>query len=166
MQCSVHNQCSDLFICIMNYLHILCIFFMVSSCVLCMTLIVFICMYFGLFICTNLVDVISLFFMIFSFHLLNFGKNQLVSNKNRPELATPVFKKPTDLSVKPTTFIGKTGCISVLIFTVPQLSPVHFCPRGSDFSCRIFDTAEEYSDGQRILFVQVGLVPSRLDMGG
>jgi hypothetical protein len=41
-----------------------------------------------------------------------------------------------------------------------------FLPRGSDFSCRIFDTAEEYSDGQRILFVQVGLVPSRLDMGG
>jgi hypothetical protein len=94
-----------------------------------MTLIVFICMYFGLFICTNLVDVMSLFFMIFSFHLLNFGKNQLVSNKNRLELVTPVFKKPTDLSVKPTAFIGKTGCISVfLIFTVPQLSPVRFCP--------------------------------------
>jgi hypothetical protein len=67
--------------------------FMVLSCVLCMTLIVFICVYFRLFICINLVDVMSLFFMIFSFHLLNFGKNQLVSNKNRSELATPVFRK-------------------------------------------------------------------------
>jgi hypothetical protein len=93
MQCSMRNQCSDLFTCIMDYLHVLCMILMVLSCVLCMTLIVFIYMYYGLFTCTNLVDVMSLFFMVFSFHLLNFGKNWSVSGKNRPELTTPVFEK-------------------------------------------------------------------------
>jgi hypothetical protein len=31
--------------------------------------------------------------MVFSFHLLNFGKNWPVFGKNRPELTTPVFEK-------------------------------------------------------------------------
>jgi hypothetical protein len=45
MQCSMCNQCSDLFTCIMNYLHVLCMIFMVLSCVLCMTLMIFIYVY-------------------------------------------------------------------------------------------------------------------------
>jgi hypothetical protein len=57
MQCSMRNQCSGLFICIMNYLHVLCMIFMVFNYVLCMTLMVFIYVYYGLFVCTNLVDV-------------------------------------------------------------------------------------------------------------
>jgi hypothetical protein len=69
MQCSMHNQCSDLFTCIMNYLHVLCMIFMVLSCVLCMTLMLFIYVYYGLFACANLVDVMLLFFTVFSFHL-------------------------------------------------------------------------------------------------
>jgi hypothetical protein len=47
MQCSMHNQCSGLFICIMNYLHVLCMIFMVLSCVLCMTLMVCIYVYYN-----------------------------------------------------------------------------------------------------------------------
>jgi hypothetical protein len=87
MQCSMRNQCSDLFTRIIDYLHILCMIFMVFSCVLCMTLMVFMYVYYGLFTCTNLVDVMLLFFMIFSFNLPNFGKNQSVSDKkNHPEL--------------------------------------------------------------------------------
>jgi hypothetical protein len=88
MQCSMHNQCSDLFTRIIDYLHILYMIFMVLSCVLCMTLMVFMYVYYGLFTCTNLVDVMLLFFMIFSFNLPNFGKNQSVSGKNHPELIT------------------------------------------------------------------------------
>jgi hypothetical protein len=65
MQCSMRNQCSGLFTCIMNYLHVLCMIFMVLSCVLCMTLMVFIYVYYGLFICTNLIDVMSLFSWFF-----------------------------------------------------------------------------------------------------
>jgi hypothetical protein len=65
MQCSMRNQCSGLFTCIMNYLYVLCIIFMVLSCVLCMTLMVFIYVYYELFACTNLVDVMSLFFTVF-----------------------------------------------------------------------------------------------------
>jgi hypothetical protein len=93
MQCSMANQCSDLLTCIMDYLHILCMILMVLSCVLCMTLMVFSYVYYGLFTYTNLVDVISLFFTVFSFHLPNFGKNRSVSDKNRPELAMLVFRK-------------------------------------------------------------------------
>jgi hypothetical protein len=70
MQCSMHNQCSDLFTCIMNYLHILYIIFMVLSYVLYMILMLFIYMYYKLSVCTNLVDGISLFFTVFSFNLL------------------------------------------------------------------------------------------------
>jgi hypothetical protein len=120
MQCNMCNQCSGLFTCIMDYLHVLCMILMVLSCVLCMTLIVFIYMYYGLFTCTNLVDVMSLFFTVFSFHLSNFGINQPVSSKNRPVLAMPVFGKTG-------RFISQTGYISVfLVFTVPPSSPVRF----------------------------------------
>jgi hypothetical protein len=61
MQCSMGNQCSDLFIYIINYLHVLCIIFMVLSYVLCITLMMFIYVYYGLFAYTNLIDIISLF---------------------------------------------------------------------------------------------------------
>jgi hypothetical protein len=61
MQCIMRNQCSGLFTCIMNYLHVLCMIFMVLSYVLCMTLIVFIYVYYELFACTNLVNIMSLF---------------------------------------------------------------------------------------------------------
>jgi hypothetical protein len=49
----------------MNYLHVLYIILMVWICV-CMTLIVFIYVYYGLFAYINLVEVMSLFFMVFS----------------------------------------------------------------------------------------------------
>jgi hypothetical protein len=52
----------------MAYLHVLCMILVVLSCVLCMTLMVFIYMYYGLFACINLVDVMPLFSMVFSFH--------------------------------------------------------------------------------------------------
>jgi hypothetical protein len=65
IQCSMHNQCSGLFTCIMNYLHILYMIFMVLSCVLCMTLMMFIYVYYELFVCINLVDVILLFYGFF-----------------------------------------------------------------------------------------------------
>jgi hypothetical protein len=38
--------------------------------------------------------------MIFSFHLPIFDKNRLISGKIRPEIATPIFEKITDLSGK------------------------------------------------------------------
>jgi hypothetical protein len=65
MQYSMCNQYNGLFICIMNYLYVLCIILMVLSGVLYMTLMVFIYVYYGLFACTNLVVVIPLFFMVF-----------------------------------------------------------------------------------------------------
>jgi Na+/alanine symporter len=74
MQCSMRNQCSGLFICIMNYLHVLCMILMVLNCVLCMTLIVFIDVYYGLFACTNLVDVMPLFSQFFV-PFINFQQN-------------------------------------------------------------------------------------------
>jgi hypothetical protein len=67
MQCSMRSQCSGLFICIMDYLHVLCMIFMVLSYILYMTLMMFIYMYYRLFVCTNLVDVMPLFSMVFSF---------------------------------------------------------------------------------------------------
>jgi hypothetical protein len=104
----------------MNYLHVLCMIFMVLSCVLCMTLMVFIYVYYGLFACTNLVDVMSLLFMVFSFHLLIFDKNRPGSDKNCPEIATPVFFKTG-------RFIGETGrFIGVPGLTVPPSSLVRF----------------------------------------
>jgi hypothetical protein len=68
MQCSMRNQCSGLFICIMDYLHVLYMILMVLSCVLCMTLMMFIYVYYGLFTCTNLVDGMLLFPTVLSFH--------------------------------------------------------------------------------------------------
>jgi hypothetical protein len=49
----------------MNYLHVLCMIFMVLRCVLCMTLMVFIYVYYKLFACTNLVDIMLLFSQFF-----------------------------------------------------------------------------------------------------
>jgi hypothetical protein len=56
-----------------------------------MTLMVFIYVYYELFACTNLVDVMSLFFTVFSFHLPIFDKNWPAPSKNRPNVATPIF---------------------------------------------------------------------------
>jgi hypothetical protein len=75
----------------MNYLYVPCIIFMILSCVLYMTLMIFIYLYYGLFACINLVDDHVVVFTVFSFHLPIFNKNQSVSSKNRPEVATPVF---------------------------------------------------------------------------
>jgi hypothetical protein len=102
MQCSMCNQCSCLYTCIMDYLHVLCIILMVLSCVLCITLMVFIYMYYGLFACTNLVDVMPLFSTVFSFHLPIFGKI-------RPEIATTNFRKITALSVKSADNLPKSA---------------------------------------------------------
>jgi hypothetical protein len=63
------DQCSGLFTCIMNYLYVLYMILLVLSCVLYMNLIVFIYVYYGLFAYINLVDVMPLFFTVFSFHL-------------------------------------------------------------------------------------------------
>jgi hypothetical protein len=124
---SMCNQCSGLFICIIDYLYVLCMILMILSCVLCMTLKVFIYVYYGLFACTNLVDVISLFFTVFSVHLPNFDKNRLVSGKNRPELATPVFGKTVRFIGQTGRFIGEINRISVFpVFTVPPSSSVRF----------------------------------------
>jgi hypothetical protein len=87
----MRNQYSGLFSCVMDYLHILCMILMVLSCVLCMTLMVFIYAYYRLFACTNLVDVMSLFFHSFLVPFTIFDKKQPFSNKNRPDIATPVF---------------------------------------------------------------------------
>jgi hypothetical protein len=62
MQYNLNNQCSDLFTCIIYYLHVIYMILIVLSCVLCMTLMVFIYVYYGLFTYTNLVNVIPLFF--------------------------------------------------------------------------------------------------------
>jgi hypothetical protein len=113
MQCSIHNQYSVLFTCIIDYLHVLCMILMILSCVLCMTLMIFIYVYYRLFAYTNLVDVMSLFFTVFSFYLPNFSKNRPISDKNPPEIATPIFRK--------------TGRISVFrVFTVTPLFLVSF----------------------------------------
>jgi hypothetical protein len=85
------DQCSGLFTCIMDYLHVLCMILMVFSCVLCMTLMLFIYVYYGLFACINLVDVIPLFFTVFSFHLLIFSIIRPVSGKIRSKIATSIF---------------------------------------------------------------------------
>jgi hypothetical protein len=73
---------------------------MVLSCVLCMSLIVFIYVYHELFVCSNLVDVISLFFTVFSFHLPIFNKIRLISAQTARKSSHRFSKKPSDLSVK------------------------------------------------------------------
>jgi hypothetical protein len=113
MQCSMHNQCSGLFTCIMDYLHVLCMILMVLNCVLCMTLMVFIYVYYGLFACTNLVDAMPLFFMVFSFHLPIFGKNHLVSCKIRPKITMAIFRKNRRFIGEVGRLIAKTGRILV-----------------------------------------------------
>jgi hypothetical protein len=65
MQYNMRNQYSGLFICILDYLYVLYMILMILSCVLCMTLMVFIYVYYELFAYTNLVDIMSLFFMVF-----------------------------------------------------------------------------------------------------
>jgi hypothetical protein len=64
----MRNQYSGLFTCIIDYLYVLCMTLMVWICVLCVTLMLFIYVYYGLFACINLVDAISLFSTVFSFH--------------------------------------------------------------------------------------------------
>jgi hypothetical protein len=120
MQCGIRNQCSCLFICIMNYLYVLCMILMVLSCVLYMTLILFIYMYYGLFTCTNLVDVIPLFFTVFSFHLPIFDKNRLISSKIRPEIVMSIIGEIGRL-------IAKTGRISVFRISIVHLSSSPVC---------------------------------------
>jgi hypothetical protein len=100
MQCSMHNQCSGLFTCIMDYLHVLCMILMILSCVLCMTLIVFIFIYYGLFECINLVDVMPLFFMIFCFIYRFSAKIARFLAKFIRKSPRRFLRKITDLSVK------------------------------------------------------------------
>jgi hypothetical protein len=104
MQCSMRNQCSGLFTCIMDYLRILCMILMVLSYVLCMTLMLFIYVYYGLFACTNLVDVISLYFTVFRSIYRILAKISWFSAKTTQNSPRRFPKKPTDLSVKPSTF--------------------------------------------------------------
>jgi hypothetical protein len=93
MQYSMRNQCSGLFTCIMDYLHILCMILMILSCVLCITLMMFIYMYYRLFACTNLVDVMPLFSWFFR-SIYRF------SAKIARFLAKFDRKLPRDISVK------------------------------------------------------------------
>jgi hypothetical protein len=66
MQCRMCCQCGDLFSCIINYLYVLCMTLMMCIYVLYMFIIIFIYIYYGVFACTNLVDIILLFFTVFS----------------------------------------------------------------------------------------------------
>jgi hypothetical protein len=99
IQYNMCNHCNGLFTCVINYLHVLCMIFMILSCVICMTLMVFIYVYYRLFACTNLVDVMSLFFTVFSFHLPIFHKNRSVFGTNCSEIAHRFSEKPPNLSV-------------------------------------------------------------------
>jgi hypothetical protein len=120
MQYSMRNQYNGFFTCIIDYLHVLCIILMVLSGVLYMTLMVFIYVYYGLFACTNLVVVMSLFFMVFCC-IYRF------SVKIAPFLTKFVRKSSRRFLVKTGRFIGETGRISVFsVFTVHPSSPVHF----------------------------------------
>jgi hypothetical protein len=111
MQCSIRNQCSGLFTCIMDYFYVLCMILMLLSCVLCMTLMVFIYVYYGLFACTILVDVMSLFSRFFrSIYRISakFGRFSVKPARNSPrrflEKLADLSVKPADLSVKPGVF--------------------------------------------------------------
>jgi hypothetical protein len=85
MQCNMRNQCSGLFTCIMDYLHVLCTILMVLSCVLCMTLMVFVYFYYGLFACINLVDVMPLFSTVFFLSIYRFSAKFARFLKNSPK---------------------------------------------------------------------------------
>jgi hypothetical protein len=80
----------------MDYLYALCMIVVVLSCVLSMSLIVFIYMYYELYAYTNLVDVMPLFFTVFSLHLPIFDKNCSVSEKICSEIVR-FFRKIADL---------------------------------------------------------------------
>jgi hypothetical protein len=122
MQCSMRNQCSNLFTCIMDYLHVLYMILMVLSCVLYMTLMMFIYMYYGLFTCTNLVDVMLLFFMVFSFHLPIFDKNRPISDKIHH---ADFQEKPANFwSSQFSLFLRRLRCVSAEFFF--QVSPISF----------------------------------------
>jgi hypothetical protein len=97
----------------MNYFYVLYIIFMVLSCVICMTFMLFIYVYYGLFIYTNLVYVMSLFFMVFSFNLLIFDKKRPVPIKIIRKWPHRFSEKPANLSAFP-------------IFTVSLSSPDFF----------------------------------------
>jgi hypothetical protein len=145
MQCSMHNQCSGLFTCIMDYLHLLCMILMILSYVLCMTLMVFICVYYGLFICINLVNVMSLFFTVFSFHLPNFGKNGRFLAKTARNSPHQFSEKTNRFISQTGRFIGETSCISVFpVFTIPPSSPVRFSQIFLIFTdfCRFFSKTD------------------------
>jgi hypothetical protein len=73
----VMQHVRDLFTCIINYLHVICMTFKLWICILCITLMMLIYVYYGLFICINLVDVMSLFSMVFSFQMPNFLDNSV-----------------------------------------------------------------------------------------
>jgi hypothetical protein len=93
MQCSMHNQCSGLFTCIMDYVHVLRMTFIVCICVLCVTLMLFIYMYYALFKYTNLVDVMPLFFTVFPFQCSVLWIIQPIFNIIRSEIVRPIFGK-------------------------------------------------------------------------
>jgi hypothetical protein len=102
MQCSMRNQCSGLFICIMDYFYVLCMILMLLSCVLCMTLMVFIYVYYGLFACTILVDIMSLFSRFF--HSI-----YRISTKFGRFSVKPAQNSPRRFLEKTSRFIGQTG---------------------------------------------------------
>jgi hypothetical protein len=78
----------------MDYLYVLCIILMVLSCVLYMTLMVFIYVYYRLFACTNLVDVMSLFFIFFcSIYRFSTKIVWFLKKKIPPEITTAIFRK-------------------------------------------------------------------------
>jgi hypothetical protein len=77
----------------------------------------------------------------FSFHLPIFSKNRSVSSKNRPEIATLIFKKNGRFISQTNQFIGETGRILVFpVFSIHPSSPVHFSQISPIFTefCRIF----------------------------
>jgi hypothetical protein len=109
----MHNQCSGLYICIINYLYLLYTIFMVLSCVLCMTLMLFIYVYYGLFVCTNLLDVMSLFFMIFRSIYRFLIKIDRFRHKPPGNRHAGFLKNPSDLSVfLVSLFLRRLRCVS------------------------------------------------------
>jgi hypothetical protein len=90
----------------MDYLYVLCIILMVLSCVLYMTLMVFIYVYYRLFACTNLVDVMSLFFIFFC-SIYRFSTKIVWFLTKFPR------KSPRRFLGKTVQFIGETSRISV-----------------------------------------------------
>jgi hypothetical protein len=112
MQCIMLNQYSGLFTCIMNYLHVLCMIFMVLSYVLCMTLIVFIYVYYELFTCTNLVNIMSLFSRFFRSIYRFLTKIGRFPAQTARKLPRRFSEKSADLAVFPVSlFIHRLRCV-------------------------------------------------------